>query len=162
MEGVEVRAATPADAAAVEDYHHRCFTTTYADQLRAGAFGPPDRAGTRRELHGWFVPGSDVETRVAIVDGAPVGHVSITGNRLVHLFVAPDHQGRGLGRHLLALGEAMLAGHGHTDLELHARVENVGAIGFYERAGWTVTDRTIRTVEHGISYEERVLVKQAA
>lgn len=159
MEAVEVRAATPADAAAVEDYHHRCFTTTYVAHLHAGAFGPPDRVGTRQQLHDWFLPGSDVETWVAVVDGAPIGHVSISGSRLVHLFVAPDHQGGGLGRHLLELGEAMIAGHGHVDLELHARVENVAAIAFYERAGWTVTDRSVRTVEHGISYDERVLAK---
>ena len=40
-----------------------------------------------------------------------------------------------------------------------ARVENLRAIAFYERAGWAVTDRTLRTVEHGISYDERVLTK---
>jgi hypothetical protein len=48
---------------------------------------------------------------------------------------------------------------GHTDYELHARVENVEAIAFYKKAGWTVTDRLIHTVEHGISYDEHVLVK---
>jgi ribosomal protein S18 acetylase RimI-like enzyme len=53
----------------------------------------------------------------------------------------------------------MIAASGHTDLELHARVENVGAIAFYEKAGWTVTDRLIHTVEHGISYDERVVIK---
>jgi hypothetical protein len=42
---------------------------------------------------------------------------------------------------------------------LHARVENLAAIAFYEKAGWTVTDRLIHTVEHGISYDERVLIK---
>ena len=77
----------------------------------------------------------------------------------VHLFVEPDHQGMGLGRRLLAQGEAMITASGHSDFELHARVENVGAIAFYEAAGWTVTDRLVHTVEHGISYHEHVLVK---
>ena len=56
----------------------------------------------------------------------------------------------------------MLAAHGHADLELHARVENIEAIDFYVRQGWTVTDRMVHTVEHGISYDERVLVKHAS
>jgi ribosomal protein S18 acetylase RimI-like enzyme len=73
--------------------------------------------------------------------------------------VEPDNQGIGLGRHLLAEGEALIAADGHTDFELHARVNNFAAIAFYERAGWTVTDRLIRTAEHGISYNEHVLVK---
>ena len=119
----------------------------------------PDRASTRRQLHDWFRPESELETWVAVVDGAPVGHVTVSGRQLVHLFVEPEHQGRGLGRHLLAWGEAMIAASGHTDLELRTRVDNVAAIAFYVKEGWTVTDRLIHTVEHGISYDERVLIK---
>ena len=56
----------------------------------------------------------------------------------------------------------MIAAGGHTDFELHARVENLAAIAFYEKAEWTVTDRLVHTVEHGISYDERVLIKHRA
>ena len=162
MDAVELRAAGPADADAVEDYHHRCFLSTYAEHLAAGSFAPPDRAGTRQQLRDWFLPGSDCETVVAVDGGRPIGHVTVSGTRLVHLFVEPGRQGRGLGRLLLGRGEAMLAAHGHADVELHARVENVQALAFYVSQGWTVTDRLIRTVEHGISYDERVLVKRIA
>jgi ribosomal protein S18 acetylase RimI-like enzyme len=159
VDAYEVRVATPADADAVADYHLRCFTKTFSAQLLAGEFEAPDRARTRQQLHDWFLPESEFETWVAVVDGAPIGHVTVSGRRLVHLFVEPDHQGMGLGRHLLAQGEAMIASGGHTDFELHTRVDNVAAIAFYEKAGWTVTDRLIHTVEHGISYDERVLIK---
>ena len=54
----------------------------------------------------------------------------------------------------------MIAAGGHTDFELHARVENSAAVAFYEAAGWTVTDRLIHTVEHGISDDEHVLAKR--
>jgi ribosomal protein S18 acetylase RimI-like enzyme len=63
-------------------------------------------------------------------------------------------------RDLLAQAEAMIAAGGHRDLELHARVDNLAAIAFYEKAGWTATDRLIHTVEHGISYDERILIKR--
>ncbi len=159
MDAIEIRAATPDDADAVADYHDRCFRNTYSSQLRADEFEAPDPEGTRQQLHEWFRPGSDFETRVAIADGTPIAHFTVSGHQLVHLFVEPDHQGVGLGRHLLAQGEAMIAASGHTDFELHARVDNLAAIAFYEAAGWTVTDRLIRTVEHGISYTEHVLIK---
>lgn len=158
MDAARLRPAVPADADAVEDYHHRCFLSTYATHLAAGSFEPPDRAGTRQQLHDWFLPGSDCETVVAVDGGTPVGHVTVSGHRLVHLFVEPGHQGRGLGRQLLARGEAMLTAQGYADVELHARVENVAAIAFYVSQGWTVTDRLIHIVEHGISYDERILV----
>jgi ribosomal protein S18 acetylase RimI-like enzyme len=159
MDAIEIRAATPDDADAVADYHDRCFKDTYSSQLLAGEFEAPDLDGTRQQLAEWFAPGSGLETRLAVVDGEPIGHFTVSGHQLVHLFVEPGHQGLGLGRRLLELGEAMIAAAGHTDLELHARVENVAAIAFYETAGWTVTDRLIHTVEHGISYDEHVLVK---
>jgi ribosomal protein S18 acetylase RimI-like enzyme len=159
MEAIEIRAATPDDADAVADYHDRCFTNTYASQLLAGELQAPDPEGTRRQLRHWFLPESEFETRVAVVGGAPIAHFTVSGHQLVHLFVEPDHQGMGLGRHLLAQGEAMIAAGGRRDFELHARVDNAAAIAFYETAGWTVTDRLIHTVEHGISYDEHVLVK---
>lgn len=159
MAAVEVRAACRADADVVAEYHRRCFEQTYASQLRAGELEPPDLDGVRHQLREWFRDGSGMETRVATLDGTPVGHVTVSGHRLVHLFVDPAHQGTGLGRRLLMSGEAMITAGGHTRLELHARPENVEAIAFYEAAGWQVTDRMVRTVEHGIAYDERVLVK---
>ncbi|MGB5755880.1 MAG: GNAT family N-acetyltransferase [Acidimicrobiales bacterium] len=159
MDAIEIRPATPDDAEAVEDYHARCFNKTYASQLRAGEIEAPDRDGMRRQFRDWFQLGSDVDTRVVVVDGGPIAHFTVSGNQLVHLFIEPGHQRKGLGRRLLAKAESMLVDAGHTKFELHTRVDNVAAVAFYERAGWSVTDQVIRTVEHGISYDEQVLVK---
>ncbi|MEP1123144.1 MAG: GNAT family N-acetyltransferase [Ilumatobacter sp.] len=159
MDEIELRPATPDDADAVEAYHARCFEKTYASQLLVGDVEPPDRDGMRRQFRDWFRPDSDVDTRVVVVDGAPIAHFTVSGNRLVHLFIEPAHHGQGLGRRLLVMVESMLADAGHSEFELHTRVDNVPAISFYEKAGWTVTDQLIRTVEHGITYEEYVLVK---
>ncbi len=160
MDAIELRRATPGDANAVADYHHRCFTKTFSSQLLAGEFEAPDPEGTRLQLLDWFRPESSFQTWVAATDGDPIGHFTVSGQQLVHLFVDPDHQGVGLGRNLLRTGEATLAASGHTDFELHARVDNLAAIAFYANAGWTVTDRLIHTVEHGISYDECVLIKR--
>jgi len=160
MDGIEVRQANVRDVDAVARYHQRCFATTFAAQLATGELSVPERDGTRRQLCEWFQPGSGFETLVAVVDGTPIGHVTVSGHQLVHLFVDPVHQGTGLGRHLLSLGEATIVAAGHNDLELHARVENTAAVAFYEKGGWMVTDRLIHTVEHGISYDEHVIVKR--
>lgn len=159
MDGIAIRGATPDDVAALAEYHHRCFNRTYADRLLAGDVRQNDRDAMRRQFHEWFQPGSGFETHVAVADGQPIAHVTVHGHHLVHLFVEPDHQRSGLGRRLLALGEATIADAGHTDLELHARVDNLAAVAFYQRTGWTVTDHVIHTVEHGIGYDEHVLVK---
>ena len=156
---IEIRTATAGDVDVVADYHERCFRKTYHSQLLAGEIEVPNREGTREQLCDWFRPDSEFETRVAVVDGIPIGHFTVKGHQLVHLFVEPVHQGKGLGRRLLAQGEAMIAAAGHTEFELHARVENLAAIAFYETAGWAVTGHLVHTVEHGISYDERVLAK---
>lgn len=159
MDTIDTRAAVPADADVVADYHRRCFEATFAELIRAGSALPPDRGGTRQQFSEWFRPDSDVETQVVAIDGVPIAHVSTSENRLLNLFVDPQHQGHGIGRHLLALAESKLSDCGHHELQLHARVENRAAIGFYEHFGWTRSGRTIRTVEHGIAYDELVMVK---
>ena len=162
MDHVTIRAAAPTDAEVVEDYHHRCFVKSYAAQIEAGEFGPPERGGTRDQLRSWFQPGSAFATSVAIVNEHVVGHFTVNDHNLVHLFVDPDHHGTGLGLRLLTHGEGAIAAAGHAQAELHTRVENTHAIGFYQRWGWTLTDRTIHTVEHGISYHEHVMTKRLA
>jgi len=53
---------------------------------------------------------------VAEVDGRPIGYMALAGGRLDQLYVAPDHQGRGVGSRLLAKAKALSPG----GLRLHA------------------------------------------
>ncbi len=110
-------------------------------------------------FHGRLVPDSSMRTVVAANEGVVVGHVQVEGNLLVHLFVDPDHQGAGIGSRLLAIGEALIADAGHTDAELHTRVDNDRAIALYRSVGWQLTDRLIHSAHDGIEYDEHVLVK---
>jgi hypothetical protein len=87
MDAIELRPATPDDADAVEAYHARCFEKTYASQLVSGDIESPDRDGMRRQFHEWFQPDSDVDTQIVVVDDVPIAHFTVSGHRLVHLFI---------------------------------------------------------------------------
>ena len=65
----------------------------------------------------------------------------------------------GIGSRLLAIGQALISEAGHTDAELHTRVDNVRAIALYRSVGWQLTDRLIHSAHDGIEYDEQVLVK---
>lgn len=160
MSSVRFREATPDDADAVAAYHHRCVTNTFATLIESGELVPPNVASTRQQLRDWFEVDAAIDTTIAVVDGTPVAHVTVAEHQVVHLFVDPAHQGGGLGRTLLERAEASIAVAGHTRFELHVRVENTRAIAFYARAGWTMTDERITTVEHGITYDEHVMEKR--
>ncbi|MDO5288473.1 MAG: GNAT family acetyltransferase [Pseudomonadota bacterium] len=53
-----------------------------------------------------------------------------------YLAVAPSHQRRGLGRQLMAEGQARLLALGCPKLNLQVRSSNTAALGFYERMGY--------------------------
>lgn len=152
-----LRPGTTDDAAAIADYHLRASRLSFETLLTAGTYdGAPPRLERFTE---WLQADSEFSTTVADVDGTAVGHVTISGNEVVHLFIDPDHQGLGLGRRLLATGEAMLADAGYDDIELHTMIGNAPAIALYESAGWVVTDGVIDNEHDGVAYREHVLVK---
>ena len=105
-------------------------------------------------------PDSSMRTVVATHAGDVIGHVQVDGNNLVHLFIDPDHQGAGIGRTMLAIGEQLIVDGGFLDAELHTRVGNERALALYASAGWQRTDRLIHSAHDGIEYDEHVLVKQ--
>lgn len=129
-DGVELRAGRPVDGVAV-----------------AGVFGAA-RAEMRylpvlhsHEEHVAFfstrvLPTSRVT--VAGVAGVVVAFSAVKDGWLDHLYVAPAHQARGIGRALL--DRAMRENPG--GLSLWAFVANGRAIAFYERAGFVELRRT--------------------
>lgn len=141
--------------------HHRCWVTKFVELVT-----PPDAVGrldpdrNLERFTDWVSPDSDAQVTVAERDGRVVGYSTVVGNELVHLFVDPEHAGSGIGRALLAAAEALMSQAGHRTFELHTMVGNAPAIGLYESAGWSVTDRLIHSDDdYGISYDEHVLVK---
>lgn len=79
---------------------------------------------------------SNAELWTAERDGRPVGFMGLDGEEIVSLFVDPAAHRGGVGRalidHALARGATWLG----------VNEQNPGAITFYERLGFTVTDRS--------------------
>ncbi len=158
-----LRAARPSDAHTVAAYHHRCWLEAFSSLFEPGVVVglDPNRRLWLFEL--WFAPDHDeVTTVVAEVDGSVVGHTTVGGREVIHLFVDPDHWGGGIGRLLLAEAERLLAAAGVDQAELHTMVGNAPAIELYERAGWTLTDRIVHSEVEDVAYDEHVLTKPLA
>ena len=62
-----------------------------------------------------------------------LGFCSLLGNQLAALFVAPDHQGQGLGKHLLDHAKSL-----HDELTLAVYKENTASLAFYLSQGFVV------------------------
>jgi ribosomal-protein-alanine N-acetyltransferase len=85
------------------------------------------------------------EVVVAIGDGEVVGYASLrfvgSEGDINTIAVAPDWQGRGIGRELLDWIFACAVQHGVGHLFLEVRSDNVTALGMYERRGFQRIDR---------------------
>ncbi len=156
---ITFRPAVPSDAALIAKYHHQCWQVAFKDLVAPGVVEKMDPWAKFGRWRQWLEPDSEFSTQVADLKGNPIGHTTVAGNELVHLFIDPDHWGSGLGRSLLAIGEQMLANAGHREIELHTIVGNEPAIKLYQSAGWELTDRLIHNDHEGVIYDEHVLVK---
>jgi len=149
---ITIRRAIPADAEAILQVKKAAWADRYPNE-QAGITaeglrkefedddGNIDPAAIKRWQTGIASEGSDRITYVAVDDGRVVGYASphrIDGQRRVGaLYVAPEAQGRGIGRELL---QKVLAWHGRDeDIYLHVVSYNEAAIKFYEKAGFVKT-----------------------
>lgn len=91
------------------------------------------------------------ETWVACALPGPVGFISLLDTYVGGLFVAPDWQGRGIGRKLVAQA---LARKGALSLEVYTR--NDQALRFYTALGFTEISRRA-TDDEGLPFENALL-----
>ncbi|WP_417310104.1 GNAT family N-acetyltransferase [Devosia sp.] len=104
----------------------------------------------RHAIEHTYLPAA--QTLVADSDGTPVGFISLLGDFVGGLFVAPSFQGQGIGRRLLAHAMA-----GRTELMLEVYIENRDALRFYLRQGFREISR--RPVDDsGLPFENARLV----
>ena len=95
---------------------------------------PADIEGLEPEVRGYLA--SEAELWTAERDGRPAGFMGLDGDEIVSLFVDPAVHRSGVGRalidHALARGATWLG----------VNEQNPGAVAFYERLGFTVTERS--------------------
>jgi ribosomal protein S18 acetylase RimI-like enzyme len=123
---VNIREAAPEDDAAIAALWEACGLTR--------PWNPPPRdiAFVRESGHGALLVAEDGGR---IVGTVMVGH---DGHRgwIYYLAVAPDAREAGLGRRLVAEGEAWCRAQGVPKLQLMIRPDNAGVRTFYERIGY--------------------------
>lgn len=130
MDAVEVRQFDEADRAAVIALWRTCGLTRSSND--------PD-ADVDRKLAlddgGFFV----AARRGQLVASVMAGY---DGHRgwINHLAVDPSCRGDGVGRLIMDRAEQHLAVRGCPKINLQIRVENSGAIQFYERLGFSIDD----------------------
>lgn len=86
-----------------------------------------------------MISGGDYIVPVAVMDGETVGFAmaQISECYLFALFVAPAHEGKGIGGKLLTCVEEKLRQHGVREAWLATDAnEKVRAVGFYRHHGW--------------------------
>ncbi len=155
------RYAAVSDAAAVADYHVRCWQTAYRGLIADSIIEAMTvEQTTRNWVRGFGADRFDTgySNVVALIDDRPVGHLTVSAQsdsdggspagEVLVLYVDPAHQGSGIGGQLLTFGHRILRRHGLERAVLWTVVGNAPAIGFYERMGWCV-DGTERTVPWG-------------
>ncbi len=144
-----LRYAAQDDAAAIADYHVRCWQTSYRGLMPDEDIDAMTIEETTARWAHYLSPemaSSGYQTVVATRDAVVVGHITVgaareapggeQGGEVLVLYVDPDHQGANIGGLLLATGERMLRNRGFKTAELWTVKGNDPAIGFYQRMGW--------------------------
>lgn len=157
-----VRAAAPADAAAIASVHVRTWQGAYAHVFpEEGLRALPVE---RREAfwHEWLTsPPHAVSVFVAGAEGEVVGFVSVGASRdeegageLYAIYVLPEAWGSGAGPALMASALEALRAAGFAEATLWVLADNPRARRFYEREGWRVDGATRREEFLGVEVEE--------
>jgi GNAT superfamily N-acetyltransferase len=138
-DGVVLRRATAADAGDVAEV----WLASFADALPTVT-----RAHDDDEVRGWvrdhLVP--EVETWVATVQGEVVALLALAPGWIEQLYVAPGHQGAGIGGRLVQLAQQRADG----PLQLWTFQVNARARSFYRQHGFREVELT-----DGSANEER-------
>ena len=148
----ELRRAGAADVSAL----HRIASAAYSPYLpRMGG----QRPGPLDVDYAAAIESS--ETRVACVDGAPVGLLVLSADPpdvlvLENVAVLPAHHGRGIGRALLELAESRATARGCTRIRLFTHVTMVENQALYERIGYAETHRSTDDGVTRVFYEKLI------
>lgn len=136
---IHLRPAEAAEAVALGDVG---FAAWAASEFSRADAGRVDRAQLRAEFRA-FGATHAARTLVAVRGDALLGWgAREDGDDLISdLWVAPDHQGTGIGGRILAALVEEIAAAGYAMARLETLASNTGAIRFYEKHGFLVAWR---------------------
>ncbi|MBK1663299.1 GNAT family N-acetyltransferase [Rhodospirillum rubrum] len=128
----------------------RLSTIWFEASLQAHAFiGEKRLREQRRLIEEIYLP--KAETWVACSGGSAVGFISLLDTFIGGLFVAPDQQGRGIGKALVAHALARTG-----ELRLEVYTANQQAVSFYTSLGFKELSRRAEDDE-GMPFENAAL-----
>lgn len=140
-----LRRAVPDDAAGLAEVQLRAWWAAYADYVGHELLAEHTVASRAERWRGILADGA-ARTMVAEVEGRVAGFVSVGAvvhadpephlGELLAVYVDPPAQGAGLGRGLLAAGEAELRALGCERAVLCVFARNERARAFYAAHGW--------------------------
>lgn len=149
MEGITIRSATAADAAALAEFAERVFDEVFSPGNDEGdmasymtaAFGPRQQRAEITEPGAIVLLAEDAQGALAgylhIAASDTPACVTAPAVELKRLYVDPRRHSRGLGKRLLDEGIARALASGATRLWLGVWENNVRAQKFYTREGFT-------------------------
>ncbi|HEX7835208.1 MAG TPA: GNAT family N-acetyltransferase [Pseudolysinimonas sp.] len=150
---MSIRLATPTDVAGLEALATEAYSSylpRFANGLRPAPMDA-DYASAVRQQQAW----------VAEEDGSLVGMLILVAESdhllLENVAVAPDHQGRGIGRELLSFAETQARTSGFTTIRLYTNALMYENQRLYERLGYVQTERR-REAGHDRIYYAKDLV----
>jgi len=133
---IVIREGRAADAPALAAIHRRA---------RQAAMPGLREAHSEAEVADWIAATLMRVHRVAVAeqDGAPVGYIGFGedarhGPMVLHLYLAPDWRGKGIGARLLQAAADALG----PQLSLYCIARNAGALRFYQRQGFRIAARS--------------------
>jgi ribosomal protein S18 acetylase RimI-like enzyme len=152
VDGVTIRQAEPGDAPGVSQVHVAGWQWAYAGLLPAGYLAGLDPARREAMWGPWLATEEGRgQVAVAVAGGEVIGFIAWGRYHLDDLapdvlpdavgevralYLAQAHQGRGVGRALLARAVERLAAAGYSEAKLWVLESNALARRFYERQGW--------------------------
>jgi ribosomal protein S18 acetylase RimI-like enzyme len=148
---IGVRRATARDAEAIAGVHDEAWRLAYSGIIPGSNL---ERMVTRRGPAWWV---KAVERRAAIlvieVGGQVCGYATVGPSRMrmlpfsgevYEIYMKPEYQGLGFGRHLFEAARGELKRYGFKSFAIRVLRDNEGAQGFYKRMGGA---RAVETAE---------------
>ena len=99
-------------------------------------------------------------------EGTNIGYFALVPNQenrrmmLSKIYILAEHQGRGLGRAVIAFAQKRCAETGHRTLWLTVNKNNVWSIAFYERAGFKRESSVVSDIGGGFVMDDYIMSKR--